>query len=367
MGQRLCSCDDECSTEIRGSQFEKPKLPPSSAGLTDDLLLAEVHELRAAMTAKDSRIQHLERELSAKALLLPSGQISVRSERLSGGDAGGNCDQRADPLPVPEPMPAHRNRHEVGPAKSTRDSASGILTLEVALSAEAAGGALALGLESIPASDGGSTLLITEVDDARTCTAVGFWNARQRELGQAEAAVGRGDRVVSVNSVAGDVQAMLGLLARRGSSAVNLVVERWPDVVIARLRKSSPEERYGMQMELVQKGSGDRILRITRISQDGLLGEWNRSAAAAGRFHEVVAAASEIVQAGQETDPEVMQDAIGTADGAEIHFRRPDPSVLKGLLLQQPPAPAPKSARKGPEVDLPTSEESDGDPTGWAP
>lgn len=178
------------------------------------------------------------------------------------------------------------------------------------------------GLAHMPMEDGSESLLVVEL---RPDSPMDRWNAEQRNQRQPDFQVRPGDRIVSVGDArAGDLEGMRQLLRQ---DKADFIVERWPAVRSVYLKKKTPDDKYGMQTDLIIKDDGTKVLRVGRIS-GGLLGEWNTLAAGARRFFDVVGPFSQIISVNSESgDPERMQQALVTSSAVEVSFARPDPEL----------------------------------------
>jgi len=178
------------------------------------------------------------------------------------------------------------------------------------------------GLAHMPMEDGSQSLLVVEL---RPSGPMDRWNAEQRNLSQPDFQVQPGDRIVSVgDSKAGDLDGMRQLLRQ---DKAEFVVERWPPLLSVSLKKRTPNDKYGMQTDLIIRDDGTKILRVGRIS-GGLLGESNALAARTRRFFDVVGPFAQIVSVnGESGDPERMQQELVANSTVDVAFARPDPEL----------------------------------------
>lgn len=176
------------------------------------------------------------------------------------------------------------------------------------------------GLAHMPMEDGSHSLLVI---DLRNEGPIARWNKEQHALGHSEFQMRRGDRIVRVGNSC-DIDAMRDRLRQ---DSVDFIVERWPEVIPVVMRKTDAMDRYGMQTDLIVREDDEKVLRVGRIS-GGLLGAWNKSAAADRRYSEIIAQHSEIIQVNDcEDDPARMQQLLVTESEVKILFKRPDPEL----------------------------------------
>lgn len=178
------------------------------------------------------------------------------------------------------------------------------------------------GLAHMPMEDGSQSLLVVEL---RPDGPMDRWNAEQRNLSQPDLQVRPGDRIVSVGDAkGGDLDGMRQLLRQEKAE---FIVERWPPTLSVSLKKRTPNDKYGMQTDLIIRDDGTKILRVGRIS-GGLLGESNALAARTRRFFDVVGPFAQIVSVnGERGDPERMQQVLVTDLTVDVSFTRPDPEL----------------------------------------
>lgn len=204
-------------------------------------------------------------------------------------------------------------------ASDDRAKSSGVnpvLRFDVALSKDS--GNSSFGLAHAPMQDGSGVLLVVELREGGI---VARWNAEQARAGKPEWVIKSADRIVQVGG-SSDIDIMR---AHFREDRVQFTVERWPEIIIASLKKRCAGDKYGMQTDLVMMEDGVEVLRVGQLSTGGLLEEWNRGAIMSRRHHEIVHPGSEIVKVGDLSgSPRRLQQTLLAGSGADISFKRPD-------------------------------------------
>lgn len=321
-----CSCNDHC-----GAPPGVPLVGPPSEELTRAPQQALAEHLRSRVGQDKGPTSQPEPEQ-------PIQQTEA-------------CEGEADfvgvpppPEPVPEPGPAAANSSEItqsapnqtdnceGPDKPAQQAPCPSRIEDFKVSLRGSQGS-SLGFDYIPAEDGSSTLMVTDV---LTAGAAVDWNAEQLRLGQAALCLQRGDRITGVAGTTGNREAMNRLLTALvgASQAVECDVERWPNLIPVCLHRREPTDRLGIQVELIERADKQKVLRIGRIF-GGLLGDWNQRAVASRRFADAVMPGSEIHSVGAVSgDPERMRDEVMRQEKVELVFRRLDPEICKRMSQQ---------------------------------
>lgn len=210
--------------------------------------------------------------------------------------------------------------HGGGGIPASRQPSSAPFLFEVKL---AKAGEQSFGLAHVPMEDGTQTLLVVDLRDDGP---VAGYNAKMREMGNFDAMLQRGDRIVGVNDCKGDLETMRELLRKESA---HIFAERWPEVFTVTLQKANKDEKFGLKTDTVMKSVDRRVLRVSVISL-GLVHRWNTDAQLSKRFHEIVVPGMEIEKVnGTENDIDKMHEELLTQDSVTVVFRRPDPDEFR--------------------------------------
>lgn len=171
-----------------------------------------------------------------------------------------------------------------------------------------------LGPESIDQLVGAAPehLIVTKINDGGLLER---WN-----LALPDAAVQINDRIVTVNRT-GTVENMRRCMQ---DAVVRLSLVRFPPVFEVELQKRPGVEKLGFKFE---RPSNLRLseLRVTEVLAEGLLSEWNRRQAAAGRFHLVVTREMRLEAANDvEGDAAGLAEELRSCSAVRLRIRRID-------------------------------------------
>lgn len=341
MGAQPCSCNDTCAPPFGAETLQGiPAATGNERAGPQTPQQAIAQSLRVRNMPDPAAREPLESAQNACAIVqFPENHFEAIPEEIAeplppppARPKEAECSVEVHAVPIckePAPEPASAPTPET--ICATKPARLGVVRFEVRLSRN---NSEDWGFAQIPAEDGSGTLMIIDVAGTPNPRAnpTERWNAEQTRLDRPELIVQRGDRIVSIAGVSDNREAMLHELGR--SSAITFNFERWPILIAVPLRRQNRTDKLGIQVELLQKPDGSRVLRIGRIS-GGLMSEWNSQAVSSGRYYEAVVPGSEVESVDDiKDDPEGMRDAIVSREHLDVVFRRLDPSVFKRMSLQ---------------------------------
>lgn len=229
------------------------------------------------------------------------------------------AENHSDPMKDGRVMGASPGRADLG-VPASRPPSAAPLAFEVKLVKT---GDQSFGLAHVPMEDGTQTLLVV---DLRDIGPVARYNAKMREMGNLDAMLQRGDRIVAVGETRGDLEKMRELLRK---DSCHIFAERWPEVFSVRLEKAHKDDKFGIKTETILKSVDHKVLRVSVISL-GLVHRWNTDAQLSKRFHEIVVPGMEIEKVnGIESNIDKMHEALLTLDSVTVDLRRPDPDEFR--------------------------------------
>jgi len=146
------------------------------------------------------------------------------------------------------------------------------------------------------------------------------WNADRTAEGKPEDVIRPGDRIVALEG-AEDLSAMRSMF--REQESVDFTVERWPDRMKISLKRDSPADSFGMNVDPVVKQDGSKVLVIFEVNP-GVIQEWNTRAAGEKEFYSIVTPGCELISLNGNEEPNKMMESLLNELTVEMVLRRPE-------------------------------------------
>mmetsp|Transcript_18399 Transcript_18399/g.45781 ORF Transcript_18399/g.45781 Transcript_18399/m.45781 type:complete len:278 (-) Transcript_18399:233-1066(-) len=167
------------------------------------------------------------------------------------------------------------------------------------------------------ALEGAGVLMVMEL---RAGGIMAQWNADRTAEGKPEDVIRPGDRIVALEG-AEDLSAMRSMF--REQESVDFTVERWPDRMKISLKRDSPADSFGMNVDPVVKQDGSKVLVIFEVNP-GVIQEWNTRAAGEKEFYSIVTPGCELISLNGNEEPNKMMESLLNELTVEMVLRRPE-------------------------------------------